>query len=90
MELNGLEMTLIAGAIATGAAWISTTIQARQYQTRVQCDERHASVCKGMDDLTGKQDRDTALIMRMLRSLIVHSDIPEAEKERILNDRGAK
>lgn len=90
MELTGLEV-IMGGAILSGVVGLGTwLITSARYQTRSACDERHASVCKDICDIRAKQDRDTSLIMRMLRSLIVHSDIPEAEKERILNDRSAQ
>ena len=89
MELSGLEV-IMGGAILSGIVGLGTwVITAAKYQTRSACDERHQSVCKDICEIRAKQSSDTGIIMRMLRSLIVHSDIPEGEKERILNDRGA-
>ena len=82
---------VMGGAILSGIVGLGTwLITSARYQTRSGCDERHAGVCREICDIKSRQDRDTSLIMRMLRSLVVHSDIPEAEKERILNDRASK
>ena len=87
MELTGLEV-IMGGAILSGVVGLGTwLVTSARYQTRTGCDERHAGVCKEICALTARQDSDTSLVMRMLRSLVVHSNIPEAEKERILNDR---
>lgn len=90
MELTGLEV-IMGGAILSGVVGLGTwVITAARFQTRTACDERHTTVCREICDIKSKQSADTAIIMRMLRSLIVHSDVPEGEKERILNDREAK
>jgi hypothetical protein len=90
MELTGLEI-IMGGAILSGGVGLGTwIISSARFQSRTACDERHASVCRDICAIKEKQSVDTGIIMRMLRSLIVHSDIPEAEKERILNDRAAK
>jgi len=90
MELTGLEV-IMGGAILSGVVGIGTwIISSARFQSRTACDERHAGVCRDICAIKEKQSADTGIIMRMLRSLIVHSDIPEAEKERILNDRSAK
>lgn len=89
MELSGLEVVM-GGAVLSGLVGLGTwVVTAAKYQTRSQCDERHAGVCREICALTARQDRDTGLVMRMLRSLIVHSNIPKDEQERILNDRSA-
>lgn len=101
MELNGLEMTLIGGAIATGAAWIGTTLQARSYQTKLGCDERHKAACAGitevkeqskqeLEHIKAENKADTGMIMRMLREIVMHLPIEERHKADILNDRGGK
>ena len=90
MELTGLEI-IMGGAILSGVVGLGTwIISSDRFQSRTACDERHAGVCRDICAIKEKQSVDTGVIMRMLRSLVVHSNIPEAEKERILNDRGAK
>lgn len=90
MELTGLEV-IMGGAILSGIVGLGTwMVTSSRYQSRTACDERHAGVCREICDIKSKQSADTGIIMRMLRSLIVHSDIPETEKERILNDRSAQ
>jgi hypothetical protein len=90
MELTGLEI-IMGGAILSGVVGIGTwIISSARFQSRTACDERHAGVCRDICAIKEKQSVDTGIIMRMLRSLVVHSDIPEAEKERILNDRAAQ
>lgn len=97
MEVSGLEATLIAGAIATAAAWISTAYQAHRYQTKGGCDDRHRTVCQDgakrdekLEDIEKQNKTDTALMMRMLREIVIHLPIPEQHKANILNDRGGK
>ena len=90
MELTGLEV-IMGGAILSGVVGMGTwLVSSARFQSRMTCDERHAGVCRDVCAIKEKQSVDTEIIMRMLRSLVVHSDIPEAEKERILNDRAAK
>jgi hypothetical protein len=90
MELTGLEV-IMGGAILSGVVGMGTwLVSSARFQSRTACDERHAGVCREICAIKEKQSVDTGIIMRMLRSLVVHSDIPEAEKERILNDRAAK
>ena len=80
----------MGGAILSGVVGLGTwVLSSARFQSRSACDERHAGVCREICAIKEKQSVDTGIIMRMLRSLIVHSDIPEGEKERILNDRGA-
>ena len=89
MELTGLEV-IMGGAILSGFVGLGTwVLSSARFQSRTACDERHAGVCREICAIKEKQSVDTGIIMRMLRSLVVHSDIPEGEKERILNDRGA-
>lgn len=90
MELTGLEV-IMGGAILSGVVGLGTwLVTSARYQTRTACDERHAGVCKEICDIKAKQSSDISLVMRMLRSLILYSDMPEAEKERVLNDRGER
>lgn len=87
MELTGLEV-ILGGTILSGVVGLGTwLVTSARYQTRTGCDERHAGVCREVCALAARQDRDTGIVMRMLRSLIVHSNIPKDEQERILNDR---
>lgn len=90
MELTGLEIAL-GGVVVTGISVLATwAVTSARYQTRRQCDERHTAVCSDICALKKKQSDDTGLVMRMLRSLVLYSSMPEAEKERVLNDRGEK
>lgn len=90
MELTGLEI-IMGGSILSGIVGLGTwIISSARFQSRASCDERHSGVCRDICAIKEKQSVDTGIIMRMLRSLIVHSDIPESEKERILNDRLAQ
>ena len=90
MDLTGMEV-IMGGAILSGVVGLGTwCISSARFQSRTACDERHAGVCREICAIKEKQSVDTGIIMRMLRSLIVHSDIPEGEKERILNDRAAQ
>ena len=81
---------------ALGALWGAS----KGYVTKESCRERHkseAEACKSLHDHEDgdvKKDisdikRSQSTLFRMVRSLIVHSEIPAEAKERILNDSGA-
>jgi len=101
MDAVAVAQTLagILGALIVAAVgyWLGgrgkQTVTACE-KCRVDCDAERA---KAMEELRqtvrenkDRQSRDIELVMRMLRSLVLYSNIPEAEKERILNDRSGK
>lgn len=95
MELTGLELTLISGAMATaGAALATLRSQSKsackecRADCRAQVEERLKAIEAEQDDLAGSMAMKIDILFRMVRSLIVHSDIPKEEQERLLNDRG--
>ena len=95
MELTGLELTLISGAMATGGAVLATM----RAQSKTDCKECRESCQQKIDQrikeiISEQEDRAESvalkidILFRMVRSLIVHSNIPKDEQERLLNDRG--
>jgi uncharacterized membrane protein YraQ (UPF0718 family) len=69
--------------------------------TQSECAARHASDCQMSSQLIAKIDEmregqekfqesvdaKNSLVFRMLRSMVVYMDIPQEQKERILNER---
>ena len=95
MELTGLELTLISGAVATSGAVLATVrgqsknaCDKCRADCRAQVEERIKAIEADYDDLAGSMALKVDILFRMVRSLIVHSDIPKDEQERLLNDRG--
>ena len=97
MELTGLELTMSGVALTALGGWLASW----RGQSRTDCakcqSECRAAVQAQLDRITREQDelagevaRKIDILFRMVRSLIIHSEIPKDEQDRILNDRGMK
>ena len=94
MTLTQLEIllaTIVLGCISSLITWAVT---ANRCQSRAACDERHAMLAQDaakheaeLRDLRGKQARDSGMILRMLRAVIMHLPIDNETREEIINDR---
>lgn len=87
------------GAIVAGV--VIRVMTGASFVTQSECAARHASDCKMNTDLndkidevrTGQEKFQAAMAMknghmfRMLRAIVVYMDIPQEQKERILNER---
>lgn len=84
--LSPLEI-MLGGAILSLLVALATHIVTRgAYVSRDLCNQRHGNVCKFMEGIKTSNDRQ----YRMLRGLIVHSDMPSDVQERLINDRGGE
>ena len=95
MELTGLELTLGGVALTALGGWIASW----RGQSQSGCAKCQAAcraavqaqldrIAREQDELAGDVARKIDILFRMVRALIVHSDIPRDEQERLLNDRG--
>ena len=95
MELTGLELTMSGVALTALGGWIASW----RGQSKAGCAECQATcraavqaqldhIAREQDELAGEVAAKINILFRMVRALIVHSDIPRDEQERLLNDRG--
>lgn len=52
------------------------------------CDKRHAALDDDLEARAKKDKDDHAMMLRMLRSIVVHLPLASDKKEAILNDNG--
>lgn len=101
MNLTGFEAALLSvlGGIVLMALgyWLGgrgkqtvTACAACRESCQKDMRDRLASLERTQDDLAAEVARKVELLFRMVRSLIIHSDIPKDEQDRILNDRETK
>ena len=95
MELTGLEISLGGLALTALGGWIASWRgQSKSDCAKCQTECRAAvqaqldRIAREQDELAGEVARKIDVLFRMVRALIVHSDIPRDEQERLLNDRG--
>lgn len=95
MELTGLEVssggTRIDRARRLGrvVAWsVETDCAKCQSECRAAVQAKLDRIAREQDELAGEVARKIDILFRMVRSLIIHSEIPKDEQDRILNDRG--
>ena len=101
LEFALLSLILTAvGGVVVGV--LVRYLSTNRFVTRRECAERHANDCRSNTDLHKKieelqqqqekfqggiQERNR-ILFRMLRGLVVYSDISDENKEKILNERG--
>lgn len=94
----------LLGSAVTGAVvrvWMGRSFVTKDNcaSSKSSCGQIHEVAQEMMDSkikaikdelatLTAKTGRDQAKIFRMLRALIVYSDIPADQKQQILNEKG--
>lgn len=95
MELTGLEVSLGGLALTALGGWVASWRgQSKSDCAKCQTECRAAvqaqldRIAREQDELAGEVARKIDMLFRMVRALIVHSDIPRDEQERLLNDRG--
>lgn len=83
-------MVLTPGELLLGSAILSLVVAlgvrlmlCNRFVSRHECKRQHAL----SDEVVASFKRSTDVQYRMLRGLIVHSDMPPETKERLLNDR---
>jgi len=52
------------------------------------CDKRHTALDGELEARAKKDKEDHFMMLRMLRSIVLHLQIPSDKKEAILNDNG--
>lgn len=91
--LAGLLGTIIVGAVCywLGGKGKQTTVACAACREACQKDMREwrTLIERAQENIAAEVATDVKMLFRMVRSLLIHSTIPEAEKERILNDRSA-
>ena len=95
MELTGLELTMSGVALTALGGWIAswrgqskTDCAKCQSECRAAVQAQLGRIAREQDELAGEVAAKINILFRMVRALIVHSDIPRDEQERLLNDRG--
>ena len=95
MELTGLEISLGGLALTALGGWISSwrgqsraDCETCRMDCRRQLQDQIDRIAREQDELAGEVAAKINILFRMVRALIVHSDIPRDEQERLLNDRG--
>lgn len=84
MTLTPLE-ALLGGALVSFVAAIAVRLfMGGKYVSRHQCEINREMECRN----NGSVQRKLDIQFRMLRALILHSDLPMEKKEEILNERG--
>lgn len=101
LEFGLLSLFLtVTGGIIVGI--VVRYLSSNRFMTRRECAEKHANDCRSNQDLHQKieelqqqqekfQDgiaERNHILFRMLRGLVVYSDISAENKEKILNERG--
>jgi len=95
--ISGLFTAL--GAVVAGV--VIRMLSDKRFVTQSECAARHASDCQmssqliakidemreGQEKFQASVDAKNSLVFRMLRSMVVYMDIPQEQKERILNER---
>ncbi|EMS79204.1 hypothetical protein [Desulfotignum phosphitoxidans] len=101
VALMGGLFTSVGAIVAGIIIRILSDKKEKNFVTYPECAARHASDCRMSDQLiakidemkTGQEkfqesvDAKNSLVFRMLRSMVVYMDIPQEQKERILNER---
>lgn len=85
MTLTPLETLLGSAMISIITALSVRLVMSGSFVTKVQCRHNHDQECRTNGSIQRKLD----IQFRMLRALILHSDLPTEKKEEILNERGA-
>lgn len=92
MSFSPLETLLIALFFGILSAIVEHFFLGRKFMTREECAAYHSQDDDIRSDVEGKIDelnRKHNVVFRMVRGLVIYSNINETEKERLLNDRGA-
>lgn len=91
LTFSPLETLLISLVFAIITAVAVRLFLGKKFMTREECAAYHGqdaqirkSVEKKIDDLA----EQNKVVFRMVRGLVVYSNLDSADKERILNDRG--
>lgn len=88
VSLGGLALTALGGWVASWRGQSKSDCAKCQTECRAAVQAQLDRIAREQDELAGEVARKIDILFRMVRALIVHSDIPRDEQERLLNDRG--
>lgn len=88
VSLGGLALTALGGWVASWRGQSKSDCAKCQTECRAAVQAQLDRIAREQDELAGEVARKIDVLFRMVRALIVHSDIPRDEQERLLNDRG--
>lgn len=88
VSLGGLAFTALGGWVASWRGQSKSDCAKCQTECRAAVQAQLDRIAREQDELAGEVARKIDVLFRMVRALIVHSDIPRDEQERLLNDRG--
>ena len=88
VSLGGLALTALGGWVASWRGQSKSDCAKCQTECRAAVQAQLDRITREQDELAGEVARKIDVLFRMVRALIVHSDIPRDEQERLLNDRG--
>lgn len=88
VSLGGLALTALGGWVASWRGQSKSDCAKCQTECRAAVKAQLDRIAREQDELAGEVARKIDVLFRMVRALIVHSDIPRDEQERLLNDRG--
>nr|WP_321513146.1 hypothetical protein [uncultured Pseudodesulfovibrio sp.] len=90
MILTNLEATLIAGLIALVAGVVVPVFRGRKFVTEKDCKKLREGCAEECDKRQANDKDAIRTLYRMVRALVVHSDMSKEDKEKVLNDRGGE
>ncbi|MBA4357372.1 MAG: hypothetical protein C0405_06565 [Desulfovibrio sp.] len=85
-----LETALITFASALVVGILVRFVTSQKFVTCDDCEKHRGTFQEELEAVAGKDKADHGMMLRMLRSIVVHLNIPREKQEEILNDRGGK
>jgi len=85
-----LETTLITLFVSLIVGLVVRYVSGAGKVSCLDCDKRHAALDEDMEARARKDKEDHSMMLRMLRSIVVHLPLASDKKEAILNDNGGK
>lgn len=88
MIVTPVEASLAALLVAVVSGVLIPLWRGRKYVTCTDCDKRHTAEQEACDKQHADDKEARQVLYRMVRALVIHSDMSAEEKEKVLNDRG--
>ncbi|UIJ38514.1 hypothetical protein LWC08_05195 [Desulfobaculum bizertense] len=82
--MTPLEASLGSAFISLVTALAVRLFMADSFVTKRECQQRHERECQSVASITRKIDR----LSSMIGTLVLHSDLPQEQKDELLNQRG--
>lgn len=94
ITFSPLEAVLLGMLISVLTGVLIRWLTVRSFVSCEDCEQKHKIIEAGLQTMRDERKEDLKtqkqtmnIIFRMLRGLIIFSDIPQEKKEEILNDR---